>query len=281
MAQIIDGKAISQNLRNELKTAVAEFKAKRGFAPGLATVLVGEDPASQVYIKSKNKGCEEAGMLSRHIHLPATTTQDELLKLVDELNNDSAIHGILVQLPLPKHIQSHLVLEAISPKKDVDGFHPVNMGNLVIGRPSLKPCTPYGVMKLLEAVKCDLNGKHAVVVGRSNIVGKPIAFMLLEKNATVTICHSKTKDLKATVGEADVVIAAVGVPHLVKGDWIKEGAVVVDVGINRLPTGKLAGDVEYEAALKRASWITPVPGGVGPMTIAMLLWNTLEAAKNL
>ncbi|MBX7147480.1 bifunctional methylenetetrahydrofolate dehydrogenase/methenyltetrahydrofolate cyclohydrolase FolD [bacterium] len=280
MAQIIDGKALSQQVRNDIKTRVSELKNTKNITPGLATILVGEDPASQVYINSKNKMCVEAGMASFHEHLPADTSEADLLKLIDKLNNDKNVHGILVQLPLPKQINADRVLEAIDPKKDVDGFHPINVGNLVVGKKCLKPCTPYGMIKMLESINYDLSGKHAVVIGRSNIVGKPIALMLLEKNATVTICHSRTPDIASVVRQADVVVAAVGRAQFVKGDWIKKGAVVLDVGINRLESGKLVGDVDYEAASQNASAITPVPGGVGPMTIAMLLYNTVEAAGN-
>lgn len=279
MSEIIDGKALALKIREEVKSGVAQLKKQKGIVPGLATVLVGQDPASQVYVKNKNKACQECGMVSHHQELPASTTQDQLLKLIDQLNRDSAIHGILVQLPLPKQINPDKIIEAIHPKKDVDGFHPINMGNLLIGRPSLQPCTPYGIMKMLESINYDLAGKNAVVVGRSNIVGKPIAIMLLARHATVTICHSRTKDLAGVVQSADLVIAAIGKPEMIQGDWIKKGAVVIDVGINRLLDGKLVGDVQFESASKRASYITPVPGGVGPMTIAMLLWNTLEATR--
>ena len=278
-AKLIDGKAIAQGIRENLKIEVEAFKKQNSFAPGLATILVGENPASKVYVKSKNKACEEAGMLSFHHVLPESVSEADLLKLVDRLNCDETVHGILVQLPLPKQIRSDKILNSISPDKDVDGFHPVNVGNLVAGNPCLKSCTPFGIMKLIESIKYDLTGKNAVVVGRSNIVGKPVALMLLAAHATVTICHSKTGNLPDIVRRADLVVAAIGRPAFVKGDWIKPGAVVIDVGINRLPDGKLVGDVEFAEASKRASAITPVPGGVGPMTIAMLLWNTLEAAK--
>ncbi len=278
---IIDGKAIAQKIKNQIREQVEKIKNEKNITPGLATLLVGENPASQVYIKSKNSSCIEVGMNSFHQTLAATTTQNQLLELIDQLNNDPKVHGILVQLPLPQHIDAQKVIERISPLKDVDGFHPINMGNLVIGRPGLKPCTPFGVMKLLEETGFDPSGKNAVVIGRSNIVGKPMALLLLGANATVTICHSKTKSIDAVIKNADLVVAAVGIPHYVKGEWIKEGAVVIDVGINRLPSGKLAGDVDFEAAKNKASYITPVPGGVGPMTIAMLLWNTLEAFKHV
>src|SRR3989338_9580717 len=279
MTRIIDGKAVALSIRGNLKKEVEIFRKQNGFAPGLATVLVGENPASKVYVKSKNKACEEAGMVSEQIVLSDATSEKELLELVGRLNENPKIHGILVQLPLPKQIRSDKILNAISPAKDVDGFHPVNVGNLVAGNPCLKSCTPFGIMKLIESIKYDLTGKNAVVVGRSNIVGKPVALMLLAAHATVTICHSKTGNLPDIVRRADLVVAAIGRPAFVKGDWIKPGAVVIDVGINRLPDGKLVGDVEFDEASKRASAITPVPGGVGPMTIAMLLWNTLEAAK--
>lgn len=278
MAQIIDGKALSQKIRQQVKDGVAKLKSDSGIVPGLATVLVGDDPASHVYVKNKNRACAEVGMVSRHIPLTAATSEQALLDLVTKLNHDPAIHGILVQLPLPSSINEDKILEALDPKKDVDGFHPINVGNLCVGKPALKPCTPSGIMKMFEEIKYDLQGKHAVVIGRSNIVGKPVALMLLEKHATVTLCHSRTQNIGKIVGQADVVVAAVGRAGFVKGDWIREGAVVIDVGINRVGDGKLVGDVDFAAASKRAAWITPVPGGVGPMTIAMLLWNTLFAA---
>ncbi len=277
-AQILDGKFIAQKVRTELKEAVAHFKVEQGFIPGLATILVGENPASQVYIRNKIKACEEVGMKSFHQTLSLGTSQDELLALIDKLNHDKKVHGILVQLPLPKQINEHAVLKAINPLKDVDGFSPQSMGALMCGTAALKPCTPFGVMRLLEETGIDLAGKNAVVLGRSNIVGKPVSLMLLEKNATVTICHSKTKNLPDVVRMADVVVAAIGKPQFVKGEWIKNGAIVIDVGINRLPDGSLVGDVDFKEAVQKASWITPVPGGVGPMTIAMLLKNTLMAA---
>ena len=281
MAQIIDGKTISQQVRQEVKEGVAQWVKGGGVIPGLATVLVGDDPASQVYVKNKNKATVEAGMHSRHIPLPVTTSESQLLELIDNLNRDSSIHGILVQLPLPSQIKSSKILEAIDPKKDVDGFHPINVGRLVSGDATLMPCTPLGVMRLIKETGMDLRGKNAVIVGRSNIVGKPMALLLLQANATVTICHSHTKDLQQKVKEADVVVAAIGKPNFVKGDWIKTGAVIIDVGINRLPNGKLVGDVDFKAASREAAWITPVPGGVGPVTIAMLLNNTLLATKNI
>ena len=281
MAELINGKEIAAQMRAEFAKEADSLKADKGITPGLAVVLVGEDPASKVYVGMKEKACNEAGFYSAEHKLDADTAEEKLLSLIADLNADEKIHGILVQLPLPKHINETRVLEAISPSKDVDGFHPYNVGRLIVGKPSFQPCTPYGVIKMLERIGLEMEGKEAVVVGRSNIVGKPIAMMLLQKNATVTICHSRTKNLKDKVKSADIVIAAVGVPEMVKGDWIKPGAVVIDVGVNRLPNGKLVGDVEFDAASKLASAITPVPGGVGPMTITMLLYNTLEAAKQM
>jgi methylenetetrahydrofolate dehydrogenase (NADP+)/methenyltetrahydrofolate cyclohydrolase len=277
-AQLIDGKAIGAAVRAEIKDRAAEFTARTGIRPCLAAVLVGEDPASRVYVRNKGKACVEAGMLSRQINLPATTPEKELLDLVARLNADNEVHGILVQLPLPAQIDESKVIEAIAPGKDVDGFHPVNAGRLLIGKPGFVPCTPFGILKILDYEKVELKGKHAVVVGRSNIVGKPVAILLLSRHATVTICHSRTQDLPGVVRSADVVIAAVGKAEMVRGSWIKPGAVVVDVGINRLPDGRLVGDVAFEEARAVAGKITPVPGGVGPMTITMLLHNTLEAA---
>lgn len=278
MARIIDGKLIAKNLRGAIAADVTDLK-KGQVTPGLAVVLVGEDPASRVYVSMKEKACEECGIFSDEHKLPAETTEEKLLALIDELNNDARIDGILVQLPLPEHIDESKVLEAISPAKDVDGFHPYNVGRLVTGNALFRPCTPYGVMKMFEAEDVDLKGKEVVVVGRSNIVGKPVALMCLEKHATVTICHSRTKNLEDKVRQADIVIAAVGRPEMVRGDWIKKGAVVIDVGVNRVGEKKLVGDVDFEGARQRASAITPVPGGVGPMTITMLLYNTVESAK--
>ena len=278
MDKIIDGKAIAASLRQAIAADTAKLTAQ-GTTPGLAVVLVGEDPASRVYVTMKEKACADAGIYSDEHKLPAETTEDQLLALIEELNRDERIDGILVQLPLPAHIDESKVLEAISPAKDVDGFHPYNVGRLVTGNPLFRPCTPYGVMKMLEATGVDLAGKEVVVVGRSNIVGKPVALMCLAEHATVTICHSRTRDLADKVRAADVVIAAVGRPEMVKGDWIKEGAVVIDVGVNRVGEKKLVGDVDFAAARERASAITPVPGGVGPMTITMLLYNTVESAK--
>jgi methylenetetrahydrofolate dehydrogenase (NADP+)/methenyltetrahydrofolate cyclohydrolase len=277
-AQIIDGKALSAKVKAGLKAEVEAIKAKYGRAPGIAVVRVGEDPASKVYVTSKEKTAQELGFGSWHHHLADTVTQAELLALVHRLNADDAVDGILVQLPLPKHLDSNAVLEAIDPKKDVDGFHAVNAGHLFQGRPTLVACTPFGVMRMLEEIGCNVAGKNCVVIGRSNIVGRPMAMLLLNASATVTVCHSKS-DVAAEVRRADVVIAAVGVSKLVKGEWIKPGAVVIDVGMNRGADGKLSGDVDFETAKDRASWITPVPGGVGPMTIAMLMSNTVIAAR--
>mgnify|MGYP003627151588 CR=1 len=276
----IDGKAIAESLRSQVADAVKTLPIK----PGLAVVLVGEDPASQVYVRNKIKACEEAGIASLHHLLPAATEQSELLVLLDRLNADTSVHGILVQLPLPDHIDEQTVIERIDPAKDVDGFHPVNVGRLSLGLPALEPCTPRGCVILAKSIREDLTGLHAVVLGRSNIVGKPMAQMLLAENCTVTIAHSRTRDLPAVVREADLLIAAVGRPQMVRGDWIKPGAIVIDVGINRIPredgSGKsrLVGDVAYGEAEEVAGAITPVPGGVGPMTIACLLRNTTIAA---
>ncbi len=278
-AKIIDGKEIAAKARAELKVRVDGLKSAKGVTPGLAVVLVGEDPASKIYVRNKARASEKAGISSVQHTLDEGTTQVDLLKLIDKLNADPAIHGILVQMPLPSHIDEALVIESILPEKDVDGFHPYNMGKLFTGNPQLVPCTPLGIMTLLESTGVELSGKDAVVLGRSNIVGKPMAMMLLKKNLTVTICHSKTTELAERVRAADVVVAAIGRANFVKGDWIKEGAIVIDVGINRREDGKLEGDVEFAGAAARASHITPVPGGVGPMTIAMLLENTFKAAE--
>ena len=278
-ATIIDGKATAQRKREDIGRRVTAL-VDRGVTPGLAVVIVGEDPASEIYVRSKHKACAETGILSFKYELPESTSEDELLSLVEKLNNDDTVHGVLVQLPLPSHIDEDKVIEAIDVEKDVDGFHPMSVGRMMIGKDAFLPCTPHGCMVLLEETGIDLTGKEAVVVGRSNIVGKPISILLLEKHATVTICHSRTKDLPEVVRRADVVVVGVGRPEMVKGDWIKEGAVVIDVGINRVD-GKLVGDVEFDAAAERASAITPVPGGVGPMTIAMLLENTLKSATRV
>jgi methylenetetrahydrofolate dehydrogenase (NADP+)/methenyltetrahydrofolate cyclohydrolase len=278
-ARIIDGKARAERLTAEVGAQVAARVAAGKPPPGLAVVLVGENPASQVYVRNKRRTTEAVGMRSFAYDLPATTTQPELLALVDKLNADPAIHGILVQLPLPKHIDEELVTERIDPLKDVDGFHPYNIGRLVLKRPTLRPCTPYGCMTLLKDTGEDLVGKHAVVIGQSNIVGRPMALELLMARCTVTICHSATRDLPGIVRQADIVVAGVGRANFVQGDWIKPGAIVIDVGINRGADGKLCGDVDFAAVKERAAWVTPVPGGVGPMTIATLLANTLRAAE--
>jgi methylenetetrahydrofolate dehydrogenase (NADP+)/methenyltetrahydrofolate cyclohydrolase len=277
-AKRIDGKAIAQDYRAELAVRIGRL-ADSGIVPSLVVVIVGDDPASQVYVRNKATASEAIGIRS-HVHrLPAQTSQAGLLALVAELNADPSVHGILVQLPLPKHIASRAVIEAIDPAKDVDGFHYDNVAALVVGEPAFYPCTPWGVMKILEHENIQVEGAHAVVVGRSNIVGKPMALMLLHAGATVTICHSKTRDLPAVVRQGDIVVAAVGKPRMITGAMVKPGAVVIDVGVNRLPDGKLAGDVDYDAVAPIASHITPVPGGVGPMTIAMLLGNTVKAAE--
>ena len=277
-AQIIDGVALSQKLRFEVTSRAQALKA-RGISPGLAVVLVGENPASQVYVRNKVKGCQDCGFHSVLEKYDASMTQAELLARIAALNADPAIHGILVQLPVPAHIDATKVIEAISPLKDVDGFHIASAGALMTGMPGFWPCTPYGCMKMLESINYDLKGKHAVVIGRSNIVGKPMALMLLQKNATVTICHSGTQNLKAHTLQADVIVAAVGKRHVVTADMVKPGAVLLDVGMNRNDEGKLCGDVDFEGVRQVAGFITPVPGGVGPMTITMLLVNTLEAAE--
>ncbi|RFA30476.1 bifunctional methylenetetrahydrofolate dehydrogenase/methenyltetrahydrofolate cyclohydrolase [Alkalilimnicola ehrlichii] len=278
-AKIIDGKAIAAHLRNDIKQSVVKRQADGRSQPGLAVVLVGADPASQVYVRKKQEACDEVGFFSQRYDLAATTTEQELLKLIDELNANPAIHGILVQLPLPQQIDAQTVIERISPHKDVDGFHPDNIGRLTLRLPGLRPCTPHGVMTLLDRCNVELSGKDAIIVGQSNIVGRPMALELLNQRCTVTICHSRTQALADKIATADIVVAAVGIPNFVKGEWIKPGAVVIDVGINRNNNGKLVGDVDYAAAAKRASWITPVPGGVGPMTVATLLQNTLLAAE--
>ena len=278
MGNIIDGNKIAQDIRNEVRQSTRELKEQKGIIPGLAVVLVGEDPASQVYVGRKAKACAEVGFLSREYKLPAETEEKKLLKIIKTLNKDPLIHGILVQLPLPKHIATEKIIAAIDPNKDVDGFHPFNVGGLVTGTPLFVPCTPRGIMELISRSGIDLTGKEAVVVGRSNIVGKPMALLLLAQNATVTMCHSKTKNLATVTGRADILIAAIGRPHMITANMVKEGAVVIDVGVNRLENGKLAGDVAFDEVTAKASFITPVPGGVGPMTIAMLMKNTLDAA---
>ena len=279
MVSIIDGNKIAKDIRLHLREETLAFKEKTGIVPGLAVILVGEDPASQVYVGRKGKACEEVGFLSREYRLSADATEADLLKLIHDLNGDKSIHGVLVQLPLPKHIATDKIIAAIDPHKDVDGFHPYNVGGLVTGSPLFIPCTPRGIMELIARTGIELAGKEAVVVGRSNIVGKPMALLLLAQNATVTMCHSKTIDLPAVTSRADVLIAAIGKARMITANMVKEGAVVIDVGVNRLDTGKLAGDVAFDEVAPKASYITPVPGGVGPMTIAMLLKNTLHAAE--
>lgn len=275
---IIDGKALAKEKRAEIAKQVEALKEK-GVTPGLAVVLVGEDPASQIYVRNKHKACEEVGIYSRKITLPEETTEEEILKIIDELNNDPEIDGILVQLPLPKHIDPDKVILSISPDKDVDGFHPVNAGRLLTGQDGFFPCTPLAVMELIKSAGVDVSGKEAVVVGRSNIVGKPVSMLLLRENATVTICHSKTKDLADVCRRADILVAAVGRPEMITADYVKEGAVVIDVGINRVGEKKVVGDVAFDEVKDKAAYITPVPGGVGPMTITMLLYNTLLSAQ--
>lgn len=286
-ATIIDGKAIAAQVREEVKEKVTALKQK-GVTPCLAVILVGENPASVSYVTGKQKALAEVGMADRSMHLPESTTEEELLKIIADLNADSSVHGILVQLPLPKHINEEKVLLAINPEKDVDGFHPVNVGNLVIGKKAFLPCTPHGIIVLLQKMGIETSGKHAVVIGRSNIVGKPVSLLLARKetNCTVTICHTGTKNMAEITRQADIIIAASGHPHTVTKDMVKEGAVVIDVGVNRIPDStkkngfRLIGDCDYNDLLDTASFITPVPGGVGPMTIAMLMFNTLESAEN-
>lgn len=279
-AQRIEGKAISDAIRVEIGADAAKLAA-RGVVPGLAVVLVGDDPASKVYVGSKEKACQQLGFYSEVHRLEAATSQAELLQLIDKLNNQSTIHGILVQLPLPKHIDEKSVIDAISVAKDVDGFHPVSVGNLVIGDDSLLPCTPAGVIELIKRSGIEIAGKHAVVIGRSNIVGKPVSMLLLREHATVTICHSRTASMEAIAKTADILVVAIGKAKAIGSSFVKPGAIVIDVGINRLSDGKLAGDVDYEDVLDIAGYVTPVPGGVGPMTITMLMQNTLKAAKQL
>ena len=276
-AKILDGKAVSQRIKDELRAEVDGLKAK-GILPGLAVIIVGDDPASRIYVNNKKKACEYIGIRSEEYALPGDTTQEELVALIEKLNKDEAMDGILCQLPLPKHIDEKAVINTIRPDKDVDAFHPVNVGKIMIGDYDFLPCTPAGVMELISESGIDICGKECVVVGRSNIVGKPMSMLLLHNHGTVTICHSRTKNLAETVRRADVVVAAVGVPELISGDMIKEGAVVIDVGMNRLADKRLVGDVEFDSVAKKAAAITPVPGGVGPMTISMLMKNTVKAA---
>ena len=278
-ARIIDGKAIADNILITIKQRVIKRRDAGKRAPSLAVILVGEDPASAIYVRNKRRACETAGVTSISHDLPASTSQNALLSLIDKLNDDPAIDGILVQMPTPKHIDSETIIERIHPDKDVDGFHPYNVGRLALRIPTLRPCTPYGVMTLLKTTTDNLKGKHAVIVGASNIVGRPMGLELLLAGCTVTTTHRFTKDLASFVAAAEILVVAVGKPHLVKGEWVREGATVIDVGINRLENGSICGDVEFQTAAQRANWITPVPGGVGPMTVATLLENTLEAAN--
>nr|WP_035790839.1 bifunctional methylenetetrahydrofolate dehydrogenase/methenyltetrahydrofolate cyclohydrolase FolD [Butyrivibrio sp. FC2001] len=277
--KIIDGKTISQQVKDEVKAKTAELKAKTGIEVCLAVILVGADPASQVYVRNKKKACEYVGFKSLSYELPEETTQEELLELIDKLNKDDSVHGILVQMPVPKQIDEKTVIDAISPEKDVDGFHPMNVGALCIGEKGFVSCTPAGIIQLLKRSDIDISGKECVIVGRSNIVGKPMALLMLRENATVTIAHSRTADLKAVCKRADILIAAIGKPKMITEDYVKDGAVIIDVGINRnAETGKLCGDVDYDNVAPKCTAITPVPGGVGPMTIAMLMSNCLESA---
>ncbi|MGE0371588.1 MAG: bifunctional methylenetetrahydrofolate dehydrogenase/methenyltetrahydrofolate cyclohydrolase FolD [Gammaproteobacteria bacterium] len=280
-ARLLDGKAIAAEVRERIRIRIAERRAAGLRPPGLAVLLIGDNPASQVYVASKRKACEDLGILSRSYDLPATITQQELIERIDDLNRDAAIDGILVQLPLPAHIDSETVIERIRPDKDVDGFHPYNIGRLTVRLPLLRPCTPKGIMTLLEHTGIPLRGLDAVVVGASNIVGRPMALELLLAGCTATTCHRFTRDLAAQVRRAELLVVAVGRPGLIKGEWIRPGAIVIDVGMNRDAQGRLVGDVEFEAAAERAAWITPVPGGVGPMTVATLMENTLWAAEKL
>lgn len=279
MAEIISGKIVSEKLRQEIKLDVAEYIKECGRIPGLAVVLVGDDPASAVYVRNKHKACLEVGIYSFEINMPTETTEDELLSVIDRLNADDAVDGILVQLPLPRHINEEKVINRIDPEKDVDAFSPSNVGRIVIGKYSFLPCTPAGVMALLDHYNIEIEGKRCVVIGRSNIVGKPMALLLLERNGTVTVCHSRTKNISEITREADIIVCAVGRAGFLRGDMVKQGAVVIDVGINRNADGKLCGDVAFDEVAEIASYITPVPGGVGPMTITMLMKNTLSAAK--
>ena len=279
MAEIINGKIVSADLKEKIKKNVDNFVSEYGVVPGLAVILVGNDPASKIYVRNKHNACVAAGIKSFEIIMNEDVSEDELLDKIDELNKSSDVHGILVQLPLPKHISEDKIIAAISPSKDVDAFHPFNVGGIMTGKYSFLPCTPSGVMSLLDYYKIDISGKNCVVIGRSNIVGKPMAMLLLERNGTVSICHSRTQNLSSYTKNADILVVAVGKANFIKGDMIKDGAVVVDVGINRLEDGKVVGDVEFDSASKVASYITPVPGGVGPMTISTLLQNTLTAAK--
>ncbi|MFY0543255.1 bifunctional methylenetetrahydrofolate dehydrogenase/methenyltetrahydrofolate cyclohydrolase FolD [Brevibacillus sp. H7] len=277
-ATILDGKEVAKSIRAEMTNEVENLK-KQGLTPGLTVILVGEDPASHSYVKAKEKACQEIGIQSEVIRMDASISQKELLETIERLNQNPNVHGILVQLPLPSHISEHAVIEAIRPEKDVDGFHPINVGNLVIGQEAFLPCTPHGIVELIKRTGTRLDGKHAVVIGRSNIVGKPVALLLQQENATVTMCHSRTKNLEQLTRQADILVVAVGKAHMIGKEHVNPGAVVIDVGVNRMDSGKLVGDVKFDEVKEIAGFITPVPGGVGPMTITMLLKNTIEAAK--
>lgn len=277
-AEVIYGKELAQSLRDDMKEEVEALRLK-GIIPGLTVVLIGDDPASKSYVKGKQKASDYVGVASELIELPSSTSQEELLTLIDELNSKTTVHGILVQLPLPAHIDEQVIIEAISPEKDVDGFHPVSIGRMMTGKDTFYPCTPYGIIQMLKSKQIDIEGKHAVIIGRSNIVGKPVGQLLLGENATVTYCHSRTKDMAKFIADADILIVAVGIAHFINGDHIKEGAVVIDVGVNRVEDGSLTGDVDFESAKEKAGFITPVPKGVGPMTITMLMHNTIKSAK--
>lgn len=279
MTTVIDGRKISADIRAEVAEGVAKLKGEKGVTPGLAVIIVGEDPGSQIYVRNKEKACAETGIDSVKHELPADVSEEELITLVNRLNDDPNIHGLLVQLPLPKHIDEDRVIDTISVKKDVDGFTPVNVGNMLIGKDCFLPCTPHGIIVLLQRVGIDISGKDAVIVGRSNIVGKPAAILLMQNNATVTICHSRTKNLAAHTGRADILVVGIGKPKMITADMVKEGAAVIDAGINRDAEGKVVGDVDYDGVFDKVGAITPVPGGVGMMTVAMLMYNTLEAAK--
>lgn len=277
-ALIIDGKALASRIKKDLKVEVHELKENRKIFPGLAVILVGDDPASKIYVRNKERACDEVGIKSKVIYMSEDSSQEELLKKIDDLNNNADVHGILVQLPLPKHIDEKTVIDAINPKKDVDGFHPITIGNMMIGNDGFRPCTPKGIIELIKETGQDIEGKNVVIIGRSNIVGKPLSIILLNENATVTICHSRTKNIKEHSIKADILIVAIGKPEFINDEYVKEDAIVIDVGTTRVDD-KLKGDVDFDSVRKKASWITPVPGGVGPMTITMLLKNTIKAAK--
>lgn len=280
VAEVINGKELAKELREKMKAEVSELK-QQGITPQLTVILVGDDPASKSYVSGKKKACAETGISSEVIEMPASTSEEDLLAKIEELNHNDTVNGILVQLPLPKHIDETRVIETISPAKDVDGFHPINIGRMMAGEDTFLPCTPYGIITMLKSRNIDIEGKHAVVIGRSNIVGKPVGQLLLNENATVTYCHSRTKSLEEFTKKADILIVAVGKPHVINADHIKDGAVVIDVGVNRIEDGSLTGDVDFDSAIEKASYITPVPQGVGPMTITMLLENTIKSAKGV